>query len=131
MTNLDAASTTAIGRTAEAQAADYLTVHNYVVLDRNWRNRWCEIDLVAREPADATTNAPAIIHFVEVKYRRNVAYGYAAEYVSHDKVGRLIRAAAAWCQAHHYAGPYQIDIIAVEGALAAPRISLIPNAISA
>jgi len=129
-------------------AAAYLARHGYTILDRNWRNRWCELDIVARRGSagqGATTwapnNYPALrtpgahpeaneVHFIEVKYRRTTAYGYAAEYISRDKQARLIRAAAAWCQAHHYTGPYQISVVTVEGDLAAPVITYLPGVIS-
>jgi putative endonuclease len=116
-------TTTSTGRAAEAQAAAYLEAAGYIVLDRNWRNRWCELDIVARRHGT--------IHFVEVKYRADTRYGLAAEYISYDKSSRLIRAAVAWCQAHRYSGPYQIDVITVEGRLDAPSIELIPNAVTA
>ncbi|GAC1371986.1 MAG: hypothetical protein NVSMB39_6180 [Candidatus Saccharimonadales bacterium] len=57
-----------------------------VELGRNWRNRWCEIDIVARRGAQ--------IHFVEVKYRRNVSYGYASEYIS--RLGLVSGAPLLW-----------------------------------
>ncbi len=116
-------SPTAIGRAAEVLAADHLINRGYTILDRNWRNRWCEIDLVARR-ADR-------IHFVEVKYRRSSRYGAPAEYISYDKSNRLIRAAAAWTQAHGYAGPCQIDVMAVTGPLAGPVIEQLENVIEA
>jgi putative endonuclease len=115
-----ASSTTATGRAAEQLAADYLAARGFTVLDRNWRNRWCELDIVARLHGQTT-------HFVEVKYRRSTAYGYAAEYISADKLARLQRAALAWNQAHRYLGPYQIDVVTVEGALDHPRIVYLPN----
>jgi uncharacterized protein (TIGR00252 family) len=115
-------STTARGRAAEDLAAAYLEVRGFTMLDRNWRNRWCELDLVAR--------APDSIHFIEVKYRRTTAYGYAAEYISGDKTARLMRAALAWCQAHRYDGPYQISAVTVEGTLSQPAINFLPNVIS-
>jgi len=90
-------------------------------LDRNWRNRWCELDIVARL-ADT-------VHFVEVKYRRHTEYGFAAEYITRDKIARLRRAALAWVQAHGYDGAYQIDVIAVEGDIETPSITLTSNAI--
>ena len=114
-------TTTATGRAAESLAANHLTETGFTILDRNWRNRWCELDIVARR--DAT------VHFVEVKYRANIAYGFAAEYISRDKSARLIRAALAWNQAHRYNGPYQIDVITVEGALERPTIAHLENAI--
>jgi Holliday junction resolvase-like predicted endonuclease len=36
------------GRTAETLAADYLVGRGFEVLNCNWRNRWCELDIVAR-----------------------------------------------------------------------------------
>jgi putative endonuclease len=101
-------STVEVGRAAEQRAADHLAAAGYTILDRNWRNRWCELDIVARQGGQ--------VHFVEVKFRSNTSYGFAAEYISYDKSARLIRAALAWNQAHRYDGPYQIDVISVEGA---------------
>jgi uncharacterized protein (TIGR00252 family) len=125
------ATTTARGRAAEAIAAAYLEARGLTILARNWRNRWCELDLVVRQPADPATSHPAEVHFVEVKYRRSTAYGYAAEYITADKTARLIRAAAAWCQAQRYSGPYQIGVVTVEGALDHPQVAYLPGAIFA
>jgi len=117
-------TTTATGHAAEQLAADYLAARGYEILSRNWRNRWCELDIVARHRP-----YPSAICFVEVKYRANTAYGYGTEYISHDKANRLRRAALAWNQAHRYTGPFQIDVIAVEGSLASPAITHLSNAI--
>jgi putative endonuclease len=116
-------STVETGRTAEQRAADYLASSGYDVVGRNWRNRWCELDIIA-------TRGP-VLHIIEVKYRKTTTYGYAAEYVNRDKIARLIRAALAWIQAHHYNGPYQIDVISVEGDPANPKITHLENVISA
>ncbi len=107
------------GRAAETLAAEHLTARGFDILARNWHNRWCEIDIVARRAQ--------VIHIVEVKYRANTAYGRAAEYISRDKSARLIRAAAAWNQAHSYTGAYQIDVVTVEGDLAHPTIDIIED----
>lgn len=116
-------STVEIGRAAEQKAADYLAKAGFVILCRNWRNRWCELDIVARRGS--------VVHFVEVKYRADIRYGYAAEYISRDKSARLIRAALAWNQAHGYWGDYQIDVVTVEGPAARPAIAHLENVISA
>ena len=116
-------STVEVGRAAEQLAADYLEAAGYQIINRNWRNRWCEIDIVARRGPQ--------VHIVEVKYRANTAYGYAAEYISRDKSARLIRAASAWCQANRHTGPYQIDVITVEGALAQPHVEYLENVLGA
>jgi putative endonuclease len=112
-------SPTERGRIAETHAANHLIRAGHEVIHRNWRNRWCELDLVTRHDG--------IIHFVEVKYRHDTRYGFAAEYVSRDKISRLIRAASAWNQAHRYDGQYQIDVVTVEGDLDAPIIEYLPN----
>lgn len=115
-------STTERGRTAETLAAAYLEQRGYTILDRNWRNRWCELDIVARSPAG--------IHFVEVKYRHRADWGTGFEHITTDKANRLRRAALAWIQAHRYYGPYQIDVISALGDPASPAIELLSNAIT-
>ncbi|MDF2461392.1 MAG: YraN family protein [Candidatus Saccharibacteria bacterium] len=100
-------SSTSTGRTAEATTADYLTTIGYTLIDRNWHNRFCEIDLVARNAGT--------IHFIEVKYRATTATGDPADFIGPGKLHRLRRAAAAWVQAHHWSGPYQIDVVGVTG----------------
>lgn len=116
-------NTTATGRAAEQLASEHLEAAGFRILSRNWRNRWCEIDIVARRGAQ--------IHIVEVKYRRSTAYGLASEYISHDKSLRLIRAAAAWCQANRHSGSYQIDVFTVEGALEHPTLEHLQDVLSA
>jgi len=109
------------GRAGEQLAAQHLAASGFAILARNWRNRWCELDIVARRHG--------IIHFIEVKYRSDIRYGYAAEYISRDKSARLMRAALAWNQAHGYDGPYQIDVVTVEGSLEQPQIAHLENAV--
>jgi putative endonuclease len=116
-------STVDTGHSAESLAAGYLAQAGFQIVGRNWRTRWCEIDIVARHGSQ--------LHFVEVKYRKTTAYGYAAEYISRDKSARLIRAALAWTQAHRYQGAYQIDVVTVEGSLADPIIVHLENAVTA
>jgi putative endonuclease len=112
-------STTSTGRAAEQVAADYLVRQGYAILYRNWRNRWCELDIVARKAGT--------VHFIEVKYRASTAYGLPAEFINHDKSQRLARAALAWTQAHSYSGPYQIDVVSVTGSLENPKLEHLPD----
>lgn len=116
-------STVEIGRAAEQRAVDYLTASGFNIVARNWRNRWCELDIIAARHQQ--------VHIVEVKYRKDVRYGYAAEYISADKAARLIRAALAWTQARRYQGSYQIDVITVEGPTENPTIAHLENVITA
>jgi len=109
-------TTTSTGRQAEDQAAAYLAAEGYEILARNWHNRWCELDIIARQGDE--------IHFIEVKYRRHTTWGTGFDYITPDKITRLKRAALAWTWANHYDGPYQIGAVAVTGDLRSPTIEL-------
>lgn len=56
-----------IGNAAEGVAAEYLQRNGYEVLERNWKNKVCEIDIVAQKDE--------VLYFVEVKYRKNERQG--------------------------------------------------------
>ena len=49
------------GGEAETAAATYLASKGYHIVDRNWKTKWCEVDIIARKDA--------VIYFVEVKHR--------------------------------------------------------------
>lgn len=81
-----------MGQHGESVAARHLVEQGMVVLDRNWRCRAGEIDLVLR---DGST-----LVICEVKTRSSEACGSPLEAVSSTKVERLRRLAAAWLQDH-------------------------------
>jgi putative endonuclease len=81
-----------LGRRGENLAADHLTASGYTVVDRNWRCSQGEIDLVATVDGETV--------FVEVKTRSSAAFGHPLEAVTTQKLARLRRLAAAWCDAH-------------------------------
>jgi len=73
------------GALGEDTAAAYLSGLGYAILDRNFKTRTGEIDIVAR---DAATTV-----FVEVKRREASGHGTAAEFVSASKMRRVVSAA--------------------------------------
>ncbi|WP_206518210.1 YraN family protein [Rhodococcus sp. X156] len=81
-----------LGAHGEDVASRYLTERGLVVLDRNWRCRQGELDLVA---VDGQT-----LVVVEVKTRTGVAFGHPAESVTREKLLRLRRLAQLWLAAH-------------------------------
>ncbi|MGH1564918.1 YraN family protein [Mumia sp. DW29H23] len=96
----------AVGVHGENVAADYLRAQGMQVLDRNWRCRWGEIDIVAQD-ADALV-------FCEVKTRRTTAYGTPSEAVTPQKAARLRRLAGLYLAEHRpHAGLVRIDVVAV------------------
>ena len=74
-------TTSDLGAHGERIAAAYLTDSGLRVLDRNWRCRDGELDIVARD-GDALV-------FCEVKTRRAVGFGHPVEAVGHAKQRRL------------------------------------------
>ncbi len=78
----------ALGAAGEAAARAYLVRHGYRILDYNSRADGVEIDVVAAERG--------VVVFVEVKTRRGVSHGAAAEAVDARKCARLVRGARAW-----------------------------------
>lgn len=97
-----------LGQRGERLAEDYLREAGAAILDRNWRCRDGELDIVA---ADAGT-----LVAVEVKSRRSWDFGHPFEAVGPAKLGRLVRLLAAWASAHGVdGGPRRVDVIAVTG----------------
>lgn len=95
------------GRNAEQAAVGYLEKLGHLIVERNWRTRWCEIDIIAQKDT--------IIIFVEVKYRGSDSWGAGLDYITHDKHQRMSRAAEAWVQSHGWSGDYQLAVIEVSG----------------
>jgi putative endonuclease len=100
----------ALGRRGEQVAAEYFTGAGLVIVDRNWRCAQGEIDLVVREGEELV--------FVEVKTRSGLGYGHPLEAITSQKLARLRRLAAAWCEAH----PGHVERIRIDAvAVIAPR----------
>ncbi len=81
-----------LGRRGEDLAAAYLQNEGYTILDRNWRCAQGEIDIVAFDGVETA--------FVEVKTRSGLAFGHPLEAITVQKLARLRRLAAAWCEEH-------------------------------
>ncbi len=95
------------GNLGEEFTAQYLEKRQYKILDRNWRIKEGEIDLVALSPDKE-------IVFVEVKTRSSAAFGDPLEGISDAKLRRIQRLALAWLATHQKLGdPYRIDVAGV------------------
>ncbi|UOE45357.1 YraN family protein [Agromyces larvae] len=100
------AHNTELGRRGEQLAVDHLVARGMVVLDRNWRCRLGEIDIVARDGDDTV--------FVEVKTRTGAGYGHPFEAITALKLARMRRLAVAWCEASGRAvGRIRLDAVAI------------------
>lgn len=96
-----------VGVLGETLAAKYLTQKGYQIIDRNWRIRGGEIDLVAK--------IGQTIIFVEVKTRTGTKFGLPEESVGFWKTNFLKRAAQFYLsQKLLINSNYRIDVVAVE-----------------
>lgn len=96
-----------LGVTGENQAASYFRSRGYTVVDRNWRTRWCEIDIIAKKDG--------CLHFVEVKYRTNPKWGTAIDYLTPNKLRQMKFAANLWVHRYRWTGNYKLLALAIDG----------------
>lgn len=95
-----------LGRRGEDVAAGFLEQQGLVVLSRNWRCRFGELDLVA-------TDADRLV-VCEVKTRTGTRFGEPAEAVTDRKVARIRRVTNAWLAAHRMGWvEVRFDVLAV------------------
>lgn len=97
----------AAGCEAEERACAHLRRRGLTLLERNFRCRRGEIDLIMR---DGST-----VVFVEVRYRRNARFGDSAETVDVRKQHRLLAAAQTYLQRNAHQTPCRFDVVAITG----------------
>jgi putative endonuclease len=114
-----AADRQAIGQAGEDQALIYLQQNGLSLIERNYRCKGGELDLIMR---DGETMV-----FVEVRKRADTRHGGAAASVTMTKQTRLIRAAQTYLLRHPSPPPCRFDIIAIDGV----SLSWLKNAIQA
>jgi len=104
-----------LGRLGEEEAARYLQLQGLTVIERNWRCREGEIDIVALD------DVGDCLVVVEVKTRSTEYFGRPVEAVNPAKARRLRVLAARWLSDHPIAtSQVRIDIIGVLAPPGAP-----------
>ncbi|MBB5911579.1 putative endonuclease [Nocardia transvalensis] len=96
----------ALGAHGEELAARFLRASGMEIVEQNWRCRYGELDLIAR---DAEVTA-----FVEVKTRSGLGFGAPAESVTFSKQQRIRRLALLWLNEQD--GPWRrirFDVVSV------------------
>lgn len=99
-------STAGKGRAAEQAATDYLAARGLRLVDRNWRCKGGEIDLVMRDGATLV--------FVEVRARGGMGFGGAAASITAAKQARVILAARHYLAAKGLDAPCRFDAVLVQ-----------------
>jgi len=104
------------GASGEELACRHLASRGFVILDRNYRCRSGEVDIVARE-GEATV-------FVEVKERGSPSHGEGLEAVTFGKRRRIIRAARLYAASRGLSETrLRFDVVSIDGTRGdAPKI---------
>ena len=110
------------GAEGEEAAAAHLHRLGWTILDRNWRARHLELDIVAEERDTVV--------FVEVKTRAEGGLQTPFEALTPTKKERLCRAAQAWLEAHDaWSRPCRFDLVCVTSRAGTYQTELIRNVI--
>jgi putative endonuclease len=104
------------GQVAETQVCRFLQGQGLELVDRNYRCRHGEIDLIMRDGRG--------LMFVEVRYRSNRRYADGAETVDYRKQSKLVATALHYLQSH----PARFDVIAIAADGGEDRLHWIPTA---
>ena len=108
----------AVGTEYEVKASEYLRNQGYQIIEKNFRCRIGEIDLIARDDD--------YLCFIEVKYRSGSTKGYPAEAINYNKIRRITRTAEYYMLTHQIAQntPCRFDAVVILN----HEITLIKNA---
>lgn len=97
----------ALGAFGESRIVEYRLQQGDEILERNWRVREGEIDVISLDKFGT-------FHFIEVKTRSSLAFGHPFESISQVKLLRMQRLAMGWLVTHNCFGcEYSIDIASV------------------
>jgi putative endonuclease len=97
------------GEYTENLACQYLQDKGFNLIEKNFNCRFGEIDLIMQHNGSLV--------FVEVRYRRNIAFGSGAESITTSKQSKLIKTASAYLQRHAKLAKYpsRFDVVSITG----------------
>jgi putative endonuclease len=109
------------GRAGEDTAAVFLASRGYKILQRNYKARLGEIDIIARDKET--------ICFVEVKSRTTVRFGLPQEAVSRSKQRQIAKAALMYLKENNLLDSFaRFDVVSVLSSGDGVKIELIKDA---
>lgn len=94
-----------IGHIGESIASKYLRKKGYRIIERNYKTKYAEIDLVVHRGS--------ILVFVEVRTRTGKRFGSPEESIKKDKLYRLVKNAQAYMNRIRYYKEFRIDAICI------------------
>ena len=95
------------GEAAEDEVAKHLKNLGYKIIEKNWKTRWCEIDIIAKKDNR--------MHFVEVKYRSSDQQGSGFDYITPKKLHKMDLAARSWIEINGWTEEHTLSAAEVSG----------------
>lgn len=86
-------TTKQIGNDGEERAARYLMGMGHTIVERNWRTKLCEIDIISR--------FGDTLYFTEVKYRKTAQHGDGIAAITPKKLRKMTFAAELYMTKRH------------------------------
>ena len=93
------------GKEGEDLAAIFLTDKGFEIVERNYRHKRSEIDLIVKKSG--------WLVFVEVKLRTSDAYGYPEDFVDYKKAKNIIEGAEQYTYDKNWQGNVRYDIVSI------------------
>lgn len=97
------------GQIAEDKARQFLEEKGLTLVEKNYRCRTGEIDLIMQDKKELV--------FVEVRYRAKSDYGSALDSVDQHKIQKIISAANHYVSIHQPDQPMRFDVIGFDATL--------------
>lgn len=94
-----------VGNDGERMAEEFLINKGYIILERNYRYKRSEIDIIASKES--------VLVFVEVKTRKSSLFGLPEESVNIQKTHRVLSAAEHYVHETAWEKEIRFDIIAI------------------
>jgi len=110
------------GSRGEDRAVFYLQKRGYRILERNYRNRLGEIDIIALEKGT--------IVFIEVKTRTSDSFGFPFEAVTKRKREKMKNVALLYLKKFRHEVPARFDVVSIFLEEATETVEIIRDAFS-
>ncbi len=94
-----------LGKAGEEMAANLLISKGYEILERQWRYKHKEIDIIAKKGNT--------ISIVEVKTRSSEKFGTASDFITENKMDFLAEAAEEYVESINFDGNLQFDVVVI------------------
>ncbi|UOD34927.1 YraN family protein [Deferribacteraceae bacterium V6Fe1] len=93
------------GKKGEELALNYLKNNGYELIEKNFKSKFGEIDLVMKDGE--------VVVFVEVKYRLSEDYGSPKDAVTYGKIKKIIKTAEYFIVKNNLNSLYRFDVVSI------------------